>query len=159
MWNHFMDCKKLSLGMSENFLEGNMFNQNFGSHKEKCYALCSTVGLMEDCNYPLLHLLIYPTSLWKRESCSCLCFLYIMLYNDISTPECPLLYAEAYNTKSSHKGLWCVVHNMSRNTMPLFWKLGKIFLHCQNFFWCIDMNCDLSSNIDWLFFNHKIYID
>ena len=56
-----MDCKKLSLGMSENFLEGNMFNQNFGSHKEKCYALCSTVGLMEDCNYPLLHLLIYQT--------------------------------------------------------------------------------------------------
>ena len=136
MWNYFMDCKKLSLGMSENFLEGNMFNQNFGSHKEKCYALCSTASLMEDCNYPLLHLLYIEHQSYKsykKRIVFLFMFLYIMLNNNISTPECPLFYAEAYHTKSSHKGLWCVVHNMSCNTMPLFWKFGKIFLHSQKF--------------------------
>ena len=72
----------------------------------------------------LLHLLIYQTlkliSPPKTESCSCLYFLYILLNNHISTPECPLLHIRAYHCQSFRISLQHVVHNMSCYTKPLF---------------------------------------
>ena len=137
MWNYFMDCKKTQSRYVRKLFRRKYVQSKLWFSQRKMLCVMQHRGLnggLQLSSAASINISYTKAiSLWKRESCSCLCFLYIMLYNDISTPECPLLYGEAYNTKSSHKGLWCVVHNMSRNTMPLFWKWGKIFLHCQNF--------------------------
>ena len=108
--------------MSENFLKENIFNQNFFSLTKKIVMQHS--GLNGGLQPYLLHLLIYQTlkliSPPKTESCSCLYFLYILLNNHISTPECPLLHIRAYHCQSFRISLQHVVHNMSCYIKPLF---------------------------------------
>ena len=108
--------------MSENFSRGKYVQSKLFFLTEKIVMQHS--GLNGGLQLYLLHLLIYQTlkliSPTKTESCSCLYFLYILLNNHISTPECPLLHIRAYHCQSFRISLQHVVHNMSCYTKPLF---------------------------------------